>query len=203
MNYHLMCNVYDICLCVLRDKNIHSIDSECISSGFPTVSGLSESDYPSSGEVRSARHHHTTRKVPLPSELMYHFQRILLTCVLLKSKGNMESIQGSYEWCMQDLKYEWRKYSLKELKVALITSPFTYERKLICVRRCIPGILLIVVIIGTRLLWHLNVHSLYIRRVCILTLSLQETRIYSTKKQCMKFLQVKKKEIKKYRLNKF
>lgn len=55
----------------------------CVSSGFPTVSGLSESDYPNSGEMRLARHHHTTRKVPLPSELMYHFQRILfLLCVL-------------------------------------------------------------------------------------------------------------------------
>ncbi|KAK8391628.1 hypothetical protein O3P69_017278 [Scylla paramamosain] len=76
--------------CGLIDKHL-SYDSSFPSllerlrvapQGFPTVSGLSESDYPSSGEVRSARHHHTTRKVPLPSELMYHFQHMKCNCMM-------------------------------------------------------------------------------------------------------------------------
>ncbi|KAG0722258.1 Nuclear pore complex protein Nup155 [Chionoecetes opilio] len=76
--------------CRLIDKHL-SYDSSFPSllerlrvspQGFPTVSGLSESDYPSSGEVRSARHHHTTRKVPLPSELMYHFQHMKCNCMM-------------------------------------------------------------------------------------------------------------------------
>ncbi|XP_037787160.1 nuclear pore complex protein Nup155-like isoform X2 [Penaeus monodon] len=53
--------------------------------GSATVSGLSESDYPNSGDPRSIRHLSFTRKVPLPSELMHHFQRILfLASQLLK-----------------------------------------------------------------------------------------------------------------------
>ncbi|KAK4316417.1 hypothetical protein Pmani_012431 [Petrolisthes manimaculis] len=47
-----------------------------------TVSGLSESDYPNSGDLRSARHLHTTRKVPLPSELMHHFQHMQCNCMM-------------------------------------------------------------------------------------------------------------------------
>ncbi|XP_066949536.1 nuclear pore complex protein Nup155 isoform X2 [Macrobrachium rosenbergii] len=49
---------------------------------FPTVSGLSETDYPSSGDVRTSRHLHTTRKVPLPSELMHHFQHMQCNCMM-------------------------------------------------------------------------------------------------------------------------
>lgn len=76
--------------CRLIDKHL-SYDSSFPSllerlrvspQGFPTVSGLSESDYPNSGEMRLARHHHTTRKVPLPSELMYHFQHMKCNCMM-------------------------------------------------------------------------------------------------------------------------
>lgn len=49
---------------------------------LPSVSGLSETDYPSSGDARTARHLHTTRKVPLPSELMHHFQHMQCNCMM-------------------------------------------------------------------------------------------------------------------------
>ncbi|XP_069168199.1 nuclear pore complex protein Nup155 [Procambarus clarkii] len=50
--------------------------------GFATVSGLSESDYPNSSDARSSRHLHTTRKVPLPSELIHHFQHMQCNCMM-------------------------------------------------------------------------------------------------------------------------
>ncbi|ROT74389.1 nuclear pore complex protein Nup155 isoform X1 [Penaeus vannamei] len=50
--------------------------------GSATVSGLSESDYPNSGDPRSIRHLSFTRKVPLPSELMHHFQHMQCNCMM-------------------------------------------------------------------------------------------------------------------------
>ena len=45
------------------------------------MSGLSECDYPGGSSTGGAgavlRHLHTLRKVPLPKELLHHFQRIL------------------------------------------------------------------------------------------------------------------------------
>ncbi|XP_071552896.1 nuclear pore complex protein Nup155 isoform X3 [Panulirus ornatus] len=74
----------------LIDKHL-SIDSSFPSlldklrvspQGFASVSGLSESDYPNSGDARSARHLHITRKVPLPSELVHHFQHMQCNCMM-------------------------------------------------------------------------------------------------------------------------
>ncbi|CAL4122100.1 unnamed protein product, partial [Meganyctiphanes norvegica] len=50
--------------------------------GGASVSGLSETDYPNSGDTRTPHHLHTVRKEPLPSELMHHFQHMQCNCMM-------------------------------------------------------------------------------------------------------------------------
>ncbi|KAF2350021.1 Aspartic peptidase domain [Trinorchestia longiramus] len=60
---------------------------QIIPKGGVTVSGLAESDYPggsaSSGTGAVLRHLHTMRKVPLPKELLHHFQHSSESCLTL------------------------------------------------------------------------------------------------------------------------
>ncbi|KAF2347696.1 Nucleoporin Nup133/Nup155-like N-terminal, partial [Trinorchestia longiramus] len=59
---------------------------QIIPKGGVTVSGLAESDYPggsaSSGTGAVLRHLHTMRKVPLPKELLHHFQHMQCNCMM-------------------------------------------------------------------------------------------------------------------------
>ncbi|KAL7641759.1 UNVERIFIED_CONTAM: hypothetical protein RMT77_007633 [Armadillidium vulgare] len=50
--------------------------------GGASVSGLSENDYPSGGDSRLLRHLHTLRKVPLPADLLHHFQHMQCNCMM-------------------------------------------------------------------------------------------------------------------------
>lgn len=50
--------------------------------GGASVSGLSETDYPNSGDTRTPHHLHSVRKEPLPSDLMHHFQHMQCNCMM-------------------------------------------------------------------------------------------------------------------------
>ncbi|XP_018020303.1 nuclear pore complex protein Nup155 isoform X2 [Hyalella azteca] len=71
---------YDSCFPALTDK------LQIMPKGGVTVSGLSESDYPcgsgSSSSNAALRHLHTMRKVPLPKELLHHFQHMQCNCMM-------------------------------------------------------------------------------------------------------------------------
>lgn len=71
---------YDSCFPALTDK------LQIQAKGGCSVSGLSESDYPGGSATGGAgavlRHLHTLRKVPLPKELLHHFQHMQCNCMM-------------------------------------------------------------------------------------------------------------------------
>ena len=65
-----------------------------------SVSGLNENDYPNIGDKQASRHLHTLKKVPLPADLLHHFQRILFY-VYASLKAYDKVIYKKDSWCIR------------------------------------------------------------------------------------------------------
>uniref|UniRef100_A0A2P2HZZ0 Nuclear pore complex protein Nup155-like n=1 Tax=Hirondellea gigas TaxID=1518452 RepID=A0A2P2HZZ0_9CRUS len=91
---------YDSCFPSLTDK------LQIPAKGSCTVSGLSEQDYPGGTATGSAgavlRHLHTLHKVPLPKELLHHFQHMQCNCMM----GLFPEIQRAWLTIDSDI-YVW------------------------------------------------------------------------------------------------
>lgn len=72
--------------CLLKDNSAPSLyDMLNISQNCPTVSGLTDHDYPNltgySGSTNSMQQIRLFNKVPLPPEVLEHFNRILCSVI--------------------------------------------------------------------------------------------------------------------------